>query len=57
MSMKVLRAILGDEAVAQLSDEEASQLTRELDDEILRDTELTNRLTKVVREAVGRTKQ
>jgi hypothetical protein len=57
MSMKVLRAILGDEAVAQLSDEEASHLTRELDDEILRDTELTNRLTKVVREAVGRTKQ
>jgi hypothetical protein len=54
MSMKVLKAILGDEVVEQMSLGEVSALAQELDTEILKDEALTNRLSKVVRDAACR---
>ena len=54
MSMNVLRAILGDEAVAKLSPNEVAALAHELDAEILKDEALTGRLSKVVLDAARR---
>jgi hypothetical protein len=57
MSMKVLKAILGDEVVEQMSLGEVSALAQELDAEILKDAALTDRLSKVVRNAAHRSAQ
>jgi hypothetical protein len=54
--MSVLKAILGDEAVARLSPNEVAALAHELDAEILKDEALTGRLSKVVRDAALRSK-
>jgi hypothetical protein len=54
MSMSVLKAILGDEAVAKLSPNEVAALAHELDAEILKDEALTSRLSKVVLDASRR---
>ncbi len=54
--MDVLRAILGAEVVNRLSPEEVAALAEELDAEILKDKELSARLSRVVREAAERIK-
>ena len=54
MSMQVLKAILGEEVVEQMSVGEVSALAQELDAEILKDEALTSRLSKVVRDAARR---
>ena len=53
MSMKVLYAILGREAVDRMTPDEVSRLAHELDAAILRDAALTARLTDVVLRASG----
>ena len=54
--MLVIEAILGHEVVANLSPNEVAALAHELDAEILKDDELTARLSKVVRDAARRSK-
>lgn len=56
MSMEVLRAILGAETVAKLTEREVAALAHELDAEILKDEVLSERLSRVVVEAANRIK-
>lgn len=56
MSMEVLRAILGSDVVDRLTKEQVTALANELDAEILRDSELSERLTKVVLAAADKVK-
>lgn len=56
MSMSVVKAILGREVVEQMSPNEVAALAHELDAEILKDDELTGRLSKVVLDAAQRSK-
>lgn len=49
--MKVLYAILGQDVVDAMDKNEVAALAHELDAEILRDSDLTARLTRVVLDA------
>jgi hypothetical protein len=57
MSMEVVRAVLGEDAVKGLSATQVAALAHELDAEILKDEELTARLGAVVKQAVAKVQQ
>lgn len=57
MSIKVLIAILGQEAVDMMTSEQVRRLANILDDEILADAALASRLGAVVTEAARRVQQ
>lgn len=53
MSLEVVAAVLGEERMKSLTREQIQELARVLDAEILRDPELTKRLSAVIESAAS----